>query len=196
MDKQALLHESPKVFAALARFLNPAELRLLSEDYQTAKDLGGDVECGLTREEGVSYNPRLARVLLIMARDLGCTDIEMYRVALYAAVFDTGLGVANSAAPSDFSIIPDEIRELVANVQGVQEGDTRSGSISGVIALDAVRHLHLTRWEATQRESILVALEDNLMSKLRSSAPEILVRKLQVAINLQRRRLVADRARA
>jgi hypothetical protein len=194
MEKQALLNESPKVFKALAKFLTPTELRQLSEDYQTAKDLGGDVEIGLTREEGVSYNPRLARVLLILARDLGCTDIEIYRAALYAAVFDSGLGATESATSSDLGGVPDQIRELVARAEGWQEDDTISSSIRGVIALDAVRHLHLTRLEALQRESILEDLEDKVISKLKSSAAEILVQKLQVAINLQRRRLAADRA--
>jgi hypothetical protein len=81
----SLNDESPKVFMALQRFLAPDELAALESDYQRCVSLGGNVEAGMTREEGVSFNPRLARILSIMIHDGGVRDFESLRSALCAA---------------------------------------------------------------------------------------------------------------
>lgn len=184
------------MFQSLARFLPSPELTLLSSDYHAAQQLGGNVEHGLEREEGVSYNPRLARVLSIMATDLGITDITSLRAALYAAIFDSGLGAERSAATCDMNVIPPELQDLVAQARNRDTIDGTGCSIRGVIALDAVRHLHQTSWALSERESILTRIEGSIVSNLRGSAPEILVQKLQSAIDLQRRRLAADQIKA
>jgi hypothetical protein len=81
----SLLEQSPKVFTALKRFLEPDQLASLAADYQECVSLGGNVEPGMTREDGVSFNPRLARILSIMIHDGGVKDFELLRSALYAA---------------------------------------------------------------------------------------------------------------
>jgi hypothetical protein len=81
----SLLEQSPKVFIALKRFLEPDQLTSLAANYQECVSLGGNVEAGMTREEGVSFNPRLARILSIMIQDGGVKDFELLRSALYAA---------------------------------------------------------------------------------------------------------------
>ncbi len=169
---------------------------MLSVDYQAARQLGGNVEIGLEREVGVSYNPRLARVLSIIAMDVGITDTETIRAALYAAVFDSGLGAEDSDPKYDMGVVPSELRDLVTRACDRNDPDAKGCSIRGTLALDAVRHLHQTSWNDLQRASILSAVEGNVVSKLRTSAPENLVRKLEHAINLQRRRLAADQSRA
>lgn len=81
----SLNDESPKVFMTLRRFLAPDELAALESDYQKCVSLGGNEEAGLKREAGVSFNPRLARILSIMIHDGGVKDFELLRSALYAA---------------------------------------------------------------------------------------------------------------
>lgn len=81
----SLLEQSPKVFIALKRFLEPDQLASLAANYQKCVSLGGNVEAGMTREEGVSFNPRLARILSIMIHDGGVRDFESLRSALCAA---------------------------------------------------------------------------------------------------------------
>jgi len=60
-QSQGLLAESPKVFIALKRFLKLNELDSLAIDYSICTQNGGNFEAGMSREEGVSFNPRLAR---------------------------------------------------------------------------------------------------------------------------------------
>jgi hypothetical protein len=81
----SLNDESPKVFMALKRFLAPDELAALESDYQRCVALGGNAEAGMKREAGVSFNPRLARILSIMIHDGGVRDFQLLRSALYAA---------------------------------------------------------------------------------------------------------------
>jgi hypothetical protein len=195
MDRQALIDESPKVFQALARFLSPTDLTLLNSDYQATRQLGGNIEHGLEREQGVLYNPRLARVLSIMATDLGITDSTTLRAALYAAVFHSGLGAVRSAIQDNPYSTPPELEGVVAAALDRDSTGERECSIRGAIALDAVRHLHQTAWEFSQRQSFLSAVEETILCKIRGNAAEILVQKLEHAINLQQRRLTADETR-
>lgn len=108
-DTPSLPSDSPKVFTALKRFLGPNQLASLAADYQRCVSLGGNVEAGMTREGGVSFNPRLARILSIMIHDGGVREFDQLRSALYAACAGS---LADSSVIVKGVIALDSIRHL------------------------------------------------------------------------------------
>jgi hypothetical protein len=204
MNRQALLDESPKIFRTLARFLNPNQLATVASDYEWARHYGGNIELGITREEGVSYNPRLARLLSIVTSDLGVTELLIIRATLYAAVAEYGVSTrltldegrwGEQRTAREALSLPREIEEVITAVSEPTKEDATAVFIRGVIALDTVRHLHQTSWELATRESILEDVERSIVETLTTVELEILFRKLRHAVSLQRRRLEVDRLR-
>lgn len=205
MNQQALLDESPKIFRALARFLNPAELAIVGADYQHVRQCGGNIELGLTREQGVSYNPPLARLLSIVSVDLGIQDLLLIRTTLYAAVLLRD-GLLELISRNETALhelqskritleIPGDIKESVQSACDPSCATSAGCVIRGVLALDTIRHLHQTSWSLADRQRILEDVERNVVEPLIRREPEILVKKLSHAITLQRRRLRVDRSR-
>ena len=81
-----LSEECPGLAVLLGRYFDPSTVEILSEDYFAAVVRGGNQEDGIIREEGVSFNPRLARIITVLLRDGGVRDSWMLRVAVYGAV--------------------------------------------------------------------------------------------------------------
>lgn len=189
MTTQPFAADSPKVFQALARFLGPEELALVELDYSQAQALGGNSERGLMREEGVSFNPRLARIVSIIIRDLAVRDLLVIRASLYCAVLDAGFGVEQPQMVRGPELdVPAELQSLVSDAALSSPTSEAALTIRGVIALDTVRHLHQGSWSEDERETTLLYAE-SLVRRLAERGPATqLAIKLNHAIELQRRR--------
>jgi hypothetical protein len=164
MSEQSLLEGAPKLFVALKRFLTAQQLDSLAIDYSICAQNGGNFEAGMSREEGVSFNPRLARILSILIHDGRVRDIITLRAALYA-------GAASGSREGANLKVPSELKDAVS-----QE------VIKGVIALDTIRHLHQTNFSSQERDEIL-----SKFNTCPGDTPEWLQKKLEHAILLQRR---------
>lgn len=193
MTKAALSIDSPKVFHALGRFLSVDELGVVEDDYQRARVRGGNVEPKISRDPGVSFNPRLARLLVILVNDLFIHDLSTLRAALYASVLYSGLGERSDARELAFEDVPPELRPVVQGVLNGSRGDSIVSLIRAVIALDSLRHLHQSLWTLDERESILTWAEQEIDSSEHERLPELLAKKVSHAITLQRQRLFRDR---
>jgi hypothetical protein len=158
----------------------------MGRDYASAEAHGGNRELRLSREEGVSFNPRLARIVSILIHDLGVRDLSTIRAALYCAVFDSGFGVPVTleAHPP----VPPELQPLVGATTGETLAHGGSGAIRAVIALDSIRHLHQGQWSDQEREDILAQAEQIVHALAGSQQESALTAKLSHAITLQRRR--------
>jgi hypothetical protein len=189
MTTQPLAADSPKVFQALARFLGPEELALVELDYTQAQALGGNSERGLMREEGVSFNPRLARIMSIIIRDLAVRDPLVIRASLYCAVLDSGFGVEQPQMARSAELdVPAELQSLVGDAAFSSPRAEASLTIRAVIALDTVRHLHQGSSSTEEREATLLYAQ-SLVRRLAERDPSTqLAIKLNHAIELQRRR--------
>lgn len=186
MAQSTLANDSPKVFHALARFLSPEELALVGSDYAFADAHGGNRELRLSREVGVSFNPRLARIVSILIHDLGVRDLSTIRAALYCAVFDSGCGIPVNVDANP--PVPLELHSLVSATTGEALAHGGSGAIRAVIALDSIRHLHQGEWSDGEREDILAQAEQIARALAGSQQESVLIAKLSHAITLQRRR--------
>jgi hypothetical protein len=211
MTPTELEDASPKVFFALQRFLKTAELAAVRADYKRAHDAGGNTEQFLTREEGVSFNPRLARVLSILVKDLGVHDPLVLRAALYSAALDSAAldsaALCNGDAVSEHTPVSSDVvhallgpaeqslaepnRELEALVLAVcaKDSDSRAQTIRCVLALDTVRHLHQSTRSLSQRSAVLHHAELLLREACSASIPQVLREKLEHACIQQKRLL-------
>lgn len=171
---------APRVFFVLQRFLSADQLDAIRRDYAHAHQAGGNEEPFMSREEGVSFNPRLARILSILAKDLGVHELAVLRAALYAACND---------AAGDRADIPPELRPLVVpNAEGHFD-DPRAHTIQAVLALDSVRHLHQSSRTPSQKGQVLKDAESLLIEAASAGIPDMLSKKLQHACAQQRRLL-------
>lgn len=160
--------DSPKIFHALGRFLAPEALEEVATYYQQAARLGGNIEPKQKREQGVSFNPRIARVLSILIHDCSVTDLLTIKSAIRASVMEQGV----------------ELREVSASLEALEPlSEQRMALVRGALALDTVRHLHQCRYSSDETSQILARAE-RLLETLEGEA---LALKLRHAIGLQRR---------
>ena len=174
--------ECPGLVGSLGRLYGDDVVGAIAADYCTAADLGGNVEVGLSREEGVSFNPRIARIVSLVIQDSDRGDSHMLRVAVYSSIPD-----------DKTDAVPPEVR---ADVRAVHAASSESPSwIQGVqlaLFLDKIRHLHMVAMSDVEKTSYIEQVQSSQLLTGRSSAPEKLRLKVIHAIDLQTRRLTSD----
>lgn len=178
-----LSQSAPKVFLALSRFLDEASLAQLAREYFECEKQGGNSEPGLEREEGVSFNPRMARILSLLIVDGEVREFELLRTALYAASIDPRVRALGGQATH----VPQDLARAVLAVWSQPPQGEEAVLLRGVIELDVVRHLHQTEYSQAMRLSMLDKIERGLLGKDVVLFSPWLRKKLEHAIQLQRR---------
>jgi hypothetical protein len=181
MRSSLLAVQAPALRVAIAKLFGESAVPVIVGDYEHVAALGGNSEVGLVREEGVSYNQRMARISLLALEEGGVRNLSELRALLWSTLPDiAGLG----------GLSDDEIRlKAAAVLSGDNSSDTAVNTIRAAIALDTIRHFHMTMLDkmeklAYMRSAIIVAL-------LREDCPiaEKLKVKLEHAIKMQLRLL-------
>lgn len=169
----------------MTRLYPESVISQISLDYCVAADLGGNVELALTREEGGSFNPRIARILSLVIQECEAVDLAILRTAVYGCV-----------AYERINAIPPEV---VAYVEQVRAATFQSPSwaqgVSLALTLDRVRHLHMMARSLDEKEAYLDEVRASPLTRPESGAPERLRIKVLHAVDLQTRRLSDDRGR-
>jgi hypothetical protein len=193
MTEYSLGRDSPKIFHALRRFLSTDELDLISKDYEYAATQGGNVEVQLTREEGVSFNPRMARLLVILVHDLQVQELSVLRSVLYTAITTSNILVRETAPAVTPHALPEELALRVKLAcEGGAGDDATAEMLRGVIILDTVRHLHQCHWAPDELEAVLTLARELVSALNHANLPAVLSQKLVHALEMQKRRLVTD----
>jgi hypothetical protein len=172
------------MLSLLQRLLSAAEVAAIVADYSRVAEAGGNEEAEIYREEGVSFNPRLARVLSILIKDLTVRDAIQLRAALYAAQV--------SSMGNRWADIPKVLLPLVVPDAKGTFDDARGYTIQAVLALDSVRHLHQSSRAVSEKEQVLKAAESLLIVPSSTGIPDVLANKLQHACAQQRRLLALE----
>lgn len=176
--------ECPGISATIERILGPDAAEAIASDYKVVADAGGNLENGVVRDQGVSFNPRVGRILSIMIVDGDIRDVRALRVAMYATLFP------HSASSH---MIPDE---LARDVQDVTTADTTSPAWIAVIRLslilDAVRHHHMMVLKSSERAAFFDAVERHPLLTLNHTVGGKLRNKVLHALKLQRKRLAGS----
>ena len=169
---------------SLGRLYGDEVVAQIGADYCAASDLGGNAEVGLTRDEGVSFNPRIARIVSLMIQDCESVVPHMLRVAVYSAI---------SSEVETQEAVPSEVRPDVAAVRAAS--DQSPSWIQGValaLFLDRTRHLHMINMSDVEKMSYMAELQASPMLSPQSGAPANLRLKVIHAIDVQNRRLKID----
>jgi hypothetical protein len=185
----------PRIFSALYRqtlscAITPLSARRglaqLASDYVRCVNLGGNLEREIFREEGVSFNPRLARVLSILINDGSIRDWGVLQRALYGAtVLNLSLELRAATLDGELKDLTGQVRCLLQEVLMLDSSDNGEAlTLLGVVLLDDIRHLHRTDLSADKRSSRLKRYHDLSLS-LVNRVPEWLERKLLHAMRLQ-----------
>lgn len=180
MFKDRLAAECPGLSVLLGRYFDGPTLEALAQDYFAAAERGANQEAGVDREEGVSFNPRLARIVTLLLRDGGMRDPWMMRVSMYGAVLSEGGSLEGLDAQ-----IASEARLLTDNSL---KGSPWHKTIALAYILDRVRHLHMTSMSVSEREEYLRGVEQTSVVSSDVDGGPFLV-KVRHAITLQRKRL-------
>ena len=115
-----LSKDSPSLYSHLRRHFSPAELELGESIYSLCFNHSGPEFPEVSREPGMSFNPRPARVAEIILKEAGIKDIKL----AYSAML---------------SLVPENKR---TDFQGIFQ---TSPAVDLAIALDDLRHFHMRK---------------------------------------------------
>ncbi len=123
---------SPSLWGELKRRFTPTELELLDSSFQSSIHSGGELELDFVRAEGDSFNPRLARIALILLQDAQVTDSNCIIEAL------------NSAATAPNSEVALAAQAIFESPDGWQSDSHSQATLIALAShLDRARHIHL-----------------------------------------------------
>ncbi|MCB0332923.1 MAG: hypothetical protein KDD55_05450 [Bdellovibrionales bacterium] len=124
-----LEQEAPGLFGSLKRSCSSAEeLQILCDSYELSAKHGGKIEHGFTRKEGVSYNPRPARIGAILVKHFPLNTLSVVQRGMLAC------------APK----LPERYRTPLVPIFSPSEKSTEEDlSIAAALSLDDLRHRHL-----------------------------------------------------
>lgn len=151
---------SPNLHGSLKRFVNVDEAELLDYCFETAILHQGLEEIDFIREEGVSYNPRPARVALILINDAKIQDLQLISNSFLANIEKNKL----ENLKNEKSKIPEEFFQnaLLAKSPFFAENLRKEIKIiSLALQLDRARHRHLSP-RLNNKENWQEFLEENL----------------------------------
>lgn len=185
MKISLLAQQSPKTYGWLRRTIDQGGLARIDEAYNCAIALGADDERHLNRTEGASYNPRPARLILLLSQEGGCRDPHPLGAAAFLPI--AGQFETLSNVQSDFleeielartALTPKEVATLSHGTRKAAH------DLHLVWQLDTLRHLHMQHRSADELRTAL----DNLQL-LREELPLTSESRLQVLVDAHIERL-------
>lgn len=184
------LHDDlPQVFTALRRFLSDDEWNELASHYRAVDALGANRDPEIIREDGVSFNPRIARILSILITDGQCQEYRAMVAAVWATLaYDQVCGYAPRNSINYPARYFDRIELVIEN----PASDAVTACIRAALDLDRVRYLHITRLDLVQRKEILCSINSLYSNKLLAMLPTRLCDKVAHARSMQERRVEID----
>jgi len=137
----SLVKDSPGVSGDLQK-LFPADFERLDDIYRYAADRGSVAEGAVKRSEGVSFNPRPARVASILVKTSRTIDSLTIGAAFLICCERTVL--EDSKGWQEEKILALEALSSPGNSE-------KASLLSLAHALDTVRHLHMTTYSREER---------------------------------------------
>ena len=185
-----LLMDAPGLWSSLCRHFHEEAMPGLEAAYAHSIARGGKEEWPVVRPEDASFNPRPARVCQILFAQGRCADLDTLIAALLAPM---------PPEEEAFESWRDAHQRSLARAASghVHQGEPLSmpgagrqaaWSVALALALDTVRHLHMTELPAEERRALLDRLQP-LAGEQGDGASSPLAPLLQSALTQQFRRL-------
>lgn len=180
MTLERFTKECPGLVGSLGRLYGKEVAAELASVYARVADLGGNDELGVAREDGVSFNPRIARVLSLVIQDCDDVGLRVLTVAAY------------STLPGEVEIPADIRADVLAVREALPSSPPWASSVALAIMLDRVRHLHMSELPVSDKERVLSAIESSPLLTPGSGSSENLRLKVIHGVAMQRRRIKMD----
>ena len=172
-----LTKKCPGLAGSLTRLYGRQVVEEFAHYYAEVADRGGNDELGVVREEGVSFNPRIARLVSLVIQECGEVTPHVLRATVYSA-------------------LPDHVdvpQEVLSDVRDIRAGTPSTPAWVSCVALarmlDRVRHLHMADVPADQKEAILQDVASSPLLLPGGTSPESLRLKVIHAVDMQLRRM-------
>ena len=144
-----LEEDSPSLAGFLGRYLPKEEADSLTDLYSLVADLGGLNDSPVTREEGVSFNPRPARLCHILNKELKVHSSELLGAAIILPLLHNNLSLE--------PLLGRWSREA-SLAELAYRGDRSSQEEEALYLaywVDLLRHLHMSKVSREEREETL-----------------------------------------
>ena len=172
--------EAPGLAGSLGRLYGHEVVERVALDYCAVADRGGNDELGVIREEGVSHNPRIARVVSLVIQDCKEVTPRVLRAAVYGTL------------PLTQGVPPELLPDLVAIREATPTSPEWAACVALALMLDRVRHLHMADIPVREKEGILFTVEASSLLTPGVGSPENLRLKVIHGVAMQRRRIKMD----
>lgn len=136
--------ESPKVYALIQRSFTASEVAVLLKSYNFVVEHGANLEAETIRAEGVSFNPKMARILNILIHEGGVTSTAPLMLAMAGSIATSALSTFSAESGVQIS---------EAALSAIQELTPAPSAEVELVRLsywlDRVRHLHMSTLDRT-----------------------------------------------
>ncbi len=184
MATSLLLEIDAPSFAALLREVLPAHLvGDIAVHYKQIRALNGHVEAYIERKPDDSFNPRPARVARILIEECRVCDFITVSIALWAG--SSALPVADSA--EDLAL-GEALQKIRSPDLKLAEMNLELVAVALSVLLDDVRHLHMSNLSTNRAKELLTRAEVAAESATNLDVSAVIIKKLQHAVGMQRRR--------
>jgi hypothetical protein len=150
----SIINDSPQLAFTLLRRFSRDNIALLEQAFDVASQSGGAKELDFERKPDMPYNPRLARVTLILINDAKVTDYTLLAAAMLAAALEanSALGHLDEAFPADIVHLAKLSQCSPQELRASHDPHWRKAAlISLALRLDRARHIHLATDEIVRQ---------------------------------------------
>ena len=166
----SLAKSSPALFGLLRRSFPATAIALAEECFALSLQLGGLEDSAVFRAEGVSFNPKPARLALILLNETSFRELELVCSAMLMSVPLTNIQHCNTIKISTQHLTATWTLLDAPSLCSQIETNTSSLALALVWALDHLRHIHMTTLSPLE----IKALADQLHSlAMLTAVPEV-----------------------
>lgn len=146
--------DSPVLAGAIFRHLPKDSHARVVAAFRDAVERGACVEAGIPREKEVSFNPRPARLAVILINELGIYSPDAVTACFALSLSGEKLSGFDSAASS----LASEAVRLKSD-SSLSPSSVEAEALALVSILDEVRHLHMSSLPLSERKKRCTELE-------------------------------------
>ena len=167
---------SPKFQGILSRLFKSDEQNYLSSALKFSLSKGGAKELGFVREEGVSHNPRPARVSQILIEDARCAEPSSVVAAMLATIdwSKSNVSEALKIFTTREVVIAAQANSICESPFPLDPKTKQANLVAMSLWVDRVRHFHQTPDEYQEEHKLFVITKnEHFINSADSIAPLI-----------------------
>ncbi len=160
--------DSPSLYGILSRTLSSIELEHVVTAFKDSIEKGSAKE---KREEGLSFNPRPARIAEILIKEANVTSTETISASFYASLYENKINFTSNLSANCTSLV-NEVHLFLKNESLINNVECKK--ISLAYCIDYTRRIHIEKPSENKLNSFfkkvnyLLSLEDPSLVRLKT----------------------------